>query len=391
MKREQISIASTYFYPDQMAAANRLYALACVLSEEYDVHVYTATENPEEGRRAAAEKNVDFKVHYVEKKTFSISNFFVRFFREIGLSKRVFEAFESTRRCSKGQRPVLMVSAPSIFLIPYFARKSKAHFLVADVRDLMWEYLLQGGVIHKLSGALFKKMVLRALRKFHLITVTNESEYRYFQKYFPEKPLLLVSNGIERERFEKIKKKMSVHSSEECTVSYIGNVGIPQNLESLLHIAQQLRDVKFVIAGGGSDLGRLIALAEKMNLENVEFTGYVKWERVLEIYASSDILYAKLDPSYIYAVPSKLYEYLSTGAPVVYEGAGAAAELLRQFNQVFIVENGDSKGLLKAVNQAREVKGLSQANREMVQKNYLRDDIFREFAQKLAEYRNRKL
>src|SRR6056297_1754820 len=103
MKREQISIASTYFYPDQMAAANRLYALACVLSEEYDVHVYTATENPEEGRRAVAEKNVDFKVHYVEKKTFSISNFFVRFFREIGLSKRVFEAFDFTRRRGQEQ------------------------------------------------------------------------------------------------------------------------------------------------------------------------------------------------------------------------------------------------------------------------------------------------
>ncbi len=428
MKRKKIVIASSYFFPEKNAAANRLYTLASFLTDEYEVEVHTAAEDPVQARRelartAAAEGTGEaagpdvtqapstvagpgFSVHYSLKENFSISNFFARFFREIAMVRRI--------RASVDLQGVsaLIVSIPSMFLLPAFVRIAREgrgsraervseqpseRLLVADVRDLVWEYLLQGGLIQRLSGALFKRMALSALEKFDLITVTNESERRYFTERFSEKRVLLVSNGIDSGRFARIRKRMeagsglSDPSAPALTVSYIGNVGIPQNLESLLRIARQMREARFIIAGGGSDLDRLKRLGAEWGLRNVEFPGFVEWERVLEIYRQSDVLYAKLDPAYIYAVPSKLYEYLATGLPVVYEGEGAAADLLRSFERVCIVSPGDGVGLEECFRSgARGGTELSENNIEKIRNEYLRERIFEGLRDELRRELNKK-
>ena len=320
--------------------------------------------------------------------SFLESNFFVRFFREISLSRRIASLVDFT------ESDVLYVSAPSIFLVPWFRRKKKSCFLIVDIRDLVWEYLLQGNIIHKISGYIFKRMVLNSISEYHLITVTNESEFQYMRSFFPDKPLKLLSNGIDYSRFTRIQDKMKGHSSKRYTISYIGNIGIPQNLASLLHIAKRMPDAYFIIGGDGADKERLMRIVAEMGLENVEFTGYLNWESVPEIYSSSDVLYAKLDPAYIYAVPSKLYEYLSTGLPIVYEGEGAAARLLQHFENVCIVQNGDEEQLFKSFSEARTLGTFSGANIQQIKENYIRDDIFKKFSEELSgeldSYRNKQ-
>ena len=49
---------------------------------------------------------------------------------------------------------------------------------------------------------------------------------------------------------------------------------------------------------------------------------------LFEIYTDSDILYAQLKKEFEGAVPSKLYEYLSTGKFIIYGGLGEALNLL---------------------------------------------------------------
>src|SRR5207245_1974045 len=66
------------------------------------------------------------------------------------------------------------------------------------------------------------------------------------------------------------------------------------------------------------------------NLPNVTFTGYVSPARLVELYHTSDVLFAQLQRSELHritAAPSKLQEYMAAGRFIVYAGEGSAAEL----------------------------------------------------------------
>lgn len=388
---EKIVIVSTYFFPEKNAAANRLFILAESLSKSCRVRVYTAAEDPQEARSRLEELDPPFSVEYSQKKFFAVGNYAKRFFREFVQARRIFRSIDFS------EPSTIIISVPSIFIVPLFFGKAKRHRIILDVRDLQWEYLLnQDNPFSKMTGLLFKKLVLAAAGGFQLISVTNAAEYRYFAEQFPDKRLVHVSNGIDRNRFERIRealsrrdeKKAAAESSDtslptapaaQQTVSYVGNVGKLQNLEPLLRIAARMPKTRFIIAGGGGDLERIQAIAGEQGLNNVEFTGYIEWERVLEIYRRSDVLYARLDPAYFYAVPSKLYEYLSTGLPVVYEGEGAAADFLAHFERVCVASNGEFERLLSCFDMALKYGGLCGENVEKIRSNYLRETIFEDF------------
>jgi len=381
MSSRKIAIVSTYFYPEKTAAANRLYTLASSLSKKTPVRVYTAGEDPRAAQEALEQLGPAFSVEYVRKKFFAVGNYLRRFAREFSLCLRIFRSIDF---CDD---PLLVVSVPSIFIVPLFFRKAKHHAIILDVRDLQWEYLInQGTPLSTLTGRIFRFLILRTAGRFRLISVTNGAEHRYFTERFPGKRVVLVSNGIDAGRFERLQEAMAgtAAAGDQPTAAYVGNVGKLQNLEPLLHIARRMPRVRFVIAGGGAELERLEGLAEQMGLQNIEFTGYIEWEQVLEIYRRASVLFARLDPAYHYAVPSKLYEYLATGLPVVYEGGGAAAQLLRQFERVHLAENGDYERLERGFEAALEHRGLCSENIERIRADYLRETIFARFEDEIA-------
>lgn len=94
--------------------------------------------------------------------------------------------------------------------------------------------------------------------------------------------------------------------------------------------------------------------------------------------APSDLtlLYARLGENYNSAIPSKLFEYLSTGLPVVFHGTGAAKEFLGQFESTFIVEDRDQGSLEEVLlHLKKKSPNHSQMNREMIASHYLRGNI----------------
>ena len=60
-------------------------------------------------------------------------------------------------------------------------------------------------------------------------------------------------------------------------------------------------------------------------------------------------LFARLDENYRSAIPSKLFEYLSTGLPIIYCGDGEASRLLRRFEQTTCLASNDDEGLRNAI------------------------------------------
>ena len=120
-------------------------------------------------------------------------------------------------------------------------------------------------------------------------------------------------------------------------ISYLGNIGIPQNLCIFVDAALRLPKVIFNVVGTGENLKVVEDYAEKKGVSNVNFLGSLSWVDLFEIYTDSDILYAQLKKEFEGAVPSKLYEYLSTGKFIIYGGLGEALNLLENFDNFLTI------------------------------------------------------
>ncbi len=275
----------------------------------------------------------------------------------------------------------VVITIPSMFLL-FVSNNIPANKLILDVRDLTWEYLSDAKRFTKSAKLFFRFIAKKQLKRASLILVTNPSEYDFLTKKYdiPQEKIIHVSNGIRKEQFEKLRdvQPKNDDSKKSLVITYMGNVGLAQNLSILIQSASLLPNVKFRIVGDGVEMERIRELIGSLNLNNVELMGKVQWHEVPNIYSQTDVLYAQLSKEYSVAVPSKLYEYLATGKYVVYGGVGEAVEFLSNFSHNSVIEPDSCESLVEVIkslsNDINSVSQISSENIKQISDRYIREN-----------------
>ena len=358
-----IHIVTPHFYPEITACSHRMQSFAKTLAETHKVRVFTLTEIGIEAPKKETVFNENIEVFYINHKQYNKRNFFIRAFFEF------FYAVKLSRLSASKKADVLLTTCPFMFMISgvfFFGGKTPK---ILDLRDLVWAYMKKG-----LIRSIFEKMAVTLIPKFNWVVCTNENESTWIAEHTKQKNTSVIYNGIDREKFNRITTEVVPVARKSFTISYIGNLGIAQNMMTFVQAAEKLPEVQFLVIGDGNDKNNLEAYALKHRMTNISFLGKLPWESVLRYYFESDILYAKLGPEYGLAVPSKLYEYLSTGLPLIYGGIGEAVNLLGKFKGVHIVPPENAESLVQAI---QDVKSSEQSffpeNRELIANAYLRE------------------
>jgi len=109
--------------------------------------------------------------------------------------------------------------------------------------------------------------------------------------------------------------------AERFTILYAGGLDPSRDLDALLRHARRCPDDLIVVAGNGSDEGRLREAAQ--DLENVRFLGFVQDPTPITVAADA-LYYALMDdhPYADHAAPNNLYVAISHGVPLVHRGQG---------------------------------------------------------------------
>ena len=130
-------------------------------------------------------------------------------------------------------------------------------------------------------------------------------------------------------------------SSNDHVVLYIGQIIERKGIDTLLHAAQILENhhdnLTILICGSGDDeyLKKLKMLKDRLNLESVQFYGWVDQSELYDFYALSDVytILSRRDP-----FPLSVVEAMSTGTPtVVSTGVGEAYDLVRDGETGYVV------------------------------------------------------
>ena len=367
-----INIVSSHFTPEITAAAHRMDALVDALSVNHTVNVFSLTEIGKPAPEKTVQQSDRVVIHYLDLPKYKKSSFLFRTFYEIWYS------FKLSRLASKTECDVTIVTSPFMFLIPAVILFGGNSVKIADVRDLTWRYIPADFIIHRGFRFLFTRMIKMFLPKYDWVTVTNPSEKKWISENtsVDVKRITILSNGISAHKFD-ILINLDYHTEEKpFTITYVGNIGNGQNLRPLLRVVEKLKDVRLVLIGNGNDYDVFKKYVKKKRIGNIVFTGKLNWEKVLPYYQRTSVLFARLESNYSSAIPSKLFEYLSTGLPVIYCGEGEAARLLKQFNQTIVLKSHDEKGLKRSIMKLKAQGALlAEENRDQIQRKYIRELI----------------
>jgi glycosyltransferase involved in cell wall biosynthesis len=379
-----INFLTSHFIPENTACTNRVLAFVDELEKDYKVNVICLTEKgkSQKENKTTYSKNTD--IYYINQKVSSDKNFVLRAYYEIiHISKLV-------KISNTLPNDLLIATTPYMFMIPIvgFGIKGKK---ILDIRDLVWEYIAEKSFVKKIIKKIFRIIMKSGIKKFDQIIVTNDREKKLLEEKYIARKIDIIPNGISLERYEKLSKIENKLNTHPFTVTYLGNIGFAHNLKLLVSVAKELPDINFVIIGDGMELQDIKTYASKNEISNVHFTGKLDWDEIKPYYEESSVLYAQLQKRLPSAMPSKLFEYASTGLPIIYGGTGHAVSFVNKLEQSMVIEPDDFSALKNAIEEMQDkTLKISEQNRILVKDNYLREATSKKLSQIVSQYIDQK-
>ncbi|HEY1261904.1 MAG TPA: glycosyltransferase family 4 protein [Terriglobales bacterium] len=256
----------------------------------------------------------------------------------------------------------LMVESPPLFLGVggiWLSRLKRAR-LIFNVSDLWPDSAVHLGVISRDSRAyrVGRRLESICYRRAWLVTGQSQGILDDIHGRFCGIHTLLLSNGSDTGVFNPIRRSNSARArltrSREFVVLYAGLHGIAQGLGHIIEAAKRLtgeEGYRFVFIGDGPEKADLIAGAE--GCDNVTFMDPVPLDQMPELLASADVLLVPLARDLPGAVPSKLYEAMASGRPLVLMANGEPAAIVNRHQAGVVVSTGDVPGLVNALRSLR--------------------------------------
>ena len=292
---------------------------------------------------------------------------------------------------------IVIATSPSLFvgLAGWLVAALRRVPLVWDLRDLTWSYVWEDARYPgwlRVSSTALRWLARFIARSAALVSVSNQGIRREILSFgVPEHRTLLTPNGVSSEIIELGRALPPKATGKNPTVTYGGALGYYQGLSTLLEVAALLPEVRFVIAGDGPERPALVRAVKAQRLSNVELAGYVSRGELFSIYGGSDVLFAQLRDLPVLSdatFPSKPFEYMAAGRPIVYAGRGITADFLESVGCALIAEPENPASIRSQIQVLlgdRDLANrLAKAGSEAAP-NYRRDKVMRSFAQSVNE------
>ncbi|HEX5418327.1 MAG TPA: glycosyltransferase family 4 protein [Chloroflexota bacterium] len=219
--------------------------------------------------------------------------------------------------------------------------------VVLDIHDLVPElYSVKFGVE---SSHLLGKIVRWAERRStgfadHVITAGQPFRRRLITRQVPPEKVTVVMNSADPGLFRPVQaREVESIECERFTLMYHGGIFHRYGLDIAIKAVNQLRDkvpgLRFQIYGDGDAVPDLRRLIRDLALEDkVQLGGFVPIDRIPSLIAQADlgVVPYRQNPFTDLLFPTKAFEYIVMGVPVVMARTGAVADLFTEIPDLFV-------------------------------------------------------
>lgn len=249
---------------------------------------------------------------------------------------------------------------------------------VFELRDLWPESI-------KAVGAMKESATIRWLERLELflyrraaliISVTNAFRDTLARRGIDPAKIEVVTNGVDIGRFSPRPKDEALlerHALKGCFVAgYIGTHGMAHALETLLDAAAQLQsradaaNVRILLLGDGARKADLQAQARDRGLANILFVDSVPKDEVARYWSLLDlsIIHLRRTELFTTVIPSKLFECMGMGIPVLHGVQGESAGIVEREGAGLVFEPENAQALVDTLLLLRNDAALRGSSRE---------------------------
>ena len=391
-----ILMLSQYFYPEVGATQTRVYEFAKYLAQKgHRVTVIAEFPNHPTGIIPNEYKGKFFEKEILDG--FEVLRVWVLASPKKGALRRIafYISYMSMAiiggLLTKKRYDVVFATSPPLFvgISGYVLSKLKRAKFVFDIRDLWPEVAIA-------LGELSNQKIIRFAEKVELFLYENSSAIVAVTEGF----IKHISNlGIESGRLHHIPNgtipeifdpadidihlKARLGLEGKFIVTFAGNHGIAQGLNTIIESAKQLQehsDIVFFFIGEGPVKQSLIDLKEKYQLSNVIFHPQVPLDQIAKYINMSDILLVPLKKDEVFHtfIPSKMFDFMCCAKPIILSVDGEARQILEYKAKAGkFVPPEDSTALSEIIlclrNNPKLRSEYGRNGREFVLKEYLRE------------------
>jgi colanic acid biosynthesis glycosyl transferase WcaI len=234
-------------------------------------------------------------------------------------------------------------------------------------------------------GAMKKGLALSAIEQIELFLYRRSSRVaaltHAFKRNLTERgidpaKIDIVINGVDLPRYAPRPRDAAFERdwnlAGKFVIGYVGTHGMAHGLINVLDAAERLRGddrIRFLFVGAGAERDMLIETALARGLTNVVFAPPQPKDAMPAVWSVLDValVHLKDSPAFAEVIPSKIFEAMAMGLPILFAApAGEATQLLQRHGAGLTIAAGDPEALAGAVlrlaGDAEERKRFAEAS-----------------------------
>jgi glycosyltransferase involved in cell wall biosynthesis len=383
----RILVLNQYFHPDRSATSQLLTELCEDLAEHHDLFVVTGRPSYNAASPTGSRGLVSKEWHGRVRVARVWSTAFDRSRMGLRLTNYGSYFVSSIAGAMAVQRPdvvVALTDPPPVGLIGALTAKVRAVPFVLVTKDIFPDVAVQLGVLDDpvaIGGLRAMKSALFESAD-RVVSIGRDMNERLLELGVPAAKIVTIHDWSDGSAIMPLDTPSTIRTElgwgDRFVVMHSGNVGLSQDLDTLLDAAELLRhrpEVLFAIVGDGASKASLEQAAAERDLRNVEFLPYQDKADLSESLGAADVHFVGLHRGLAgYIVPSKVYGILAAGKPFIaaVERGSEPDLIVREHECGVRVEPGDAEALAHAMLEMRDADliGMGKRAREALESRF---------------------
>lgn len=383
--KNKIWVVSELFYPETISTAYIMTEIAVSLSDIYNIEVICGSSSYENNQLYLNDNKIQFRINRVKSLNYDKNNIIKRLFGNLNISWKLFLMM---KKKIPNNSQILMVSNP-IFLIWLSGllapqKKWKIKLIVHDVFPENLRGISSMNYLSKIFLPFLKIIFDISFSKMDTLILLGRDMKDIFSKKVNNVKIKIIENWSDNDIIHPVN-----NFDESRVFIYAGNFGRVQGIETLLESLSLIRKdgYKFIFIGSGACKNLICNYIKNAQNELIQLHPWLQREKQNEFLNIATVGVVTLAKDmYGLGVPSKFYNLLSAGKPILYIGPKNSEIWLvvTEFKLGWVVEAGnvlEIRDIIEEIisTESHIIQEYSRNSRKLAEIKYSKKLILRKY------------